>query len=149
MVMKVEKGNILLDDEIVVLDNVTLIDVVKQGSPFDRPKFCLNIVYVDGSSRTIEASSAQSQMRLFYTLSRLGDKIIKEGNRNFGNIGIALINMDYVEGVKYNVDTERIIIDLPNNQNSTFRATPAQAKRVLTRAEDAYRYYNYINEQQQ
>ena len=146
--MKVEKGNILLDDEIVVLDNVTLIDVVKQGSPFDKPKFCLNIVYIDGSSRAVEASSTQSKMRLFDMLTKLGDKIIKEGNRSFGNIGIALINMDYVDGVTYNVDTGLIIIDLPNNQSSTFEATRDQAKRVLTRAEDAYRYYNYINEQQ-
>ena len=145
--MKVEKNNIVLDDEIIALDNVTLIDVVKQGSPFDKPKFCLNVVYIDGSRRTIEASSAQSQMRLFYTLSRLGDKIIKEGNQSFGNIGIALINMDYVDGITYNVDTGLITIDLPNNQSSTFEATRAQAKRVLTRAEDAYRYYNYVNEQ--
>ncbi len=146
--MKVEKGNILLDDEVIALDNVTLIDVVKQGSPFDKSKFCLNVVYIDGSSRTIEASSAQSKMRLFDMLTKLGDKIIKEGNQSFGNIGIALINMDYVDGVTYNVDTGLIIIDLPNNQSSTFEATRAQAKRVLTRAEDAYRYYNYINEQQ-
>ena len=146
--MKVEKNNIVLDDEFIALDNVTLIDVVKQGSPFDKPKFCLNVGYVDGTNRTIDMYSYQSRIRLFDMLSKLGDKIIKEGNKNFGNIGIALINMDYVDGVTYNVDTGLITIDLPNNQSSTFEATRAQAKRVLTRAEDAYRYYNHINEQQ-
>ena len=146
--MKVEKGNIVLDDEIISLDNITLIDVVRQGSPFDKPVFCLNVGYVDGSNRSIDASAHNSKIMLFHMLSKLGDKIIKEGNRNFGNIGIALINMDYVDSITYNVDTGLITIDLPNNQSSTFEATRAQAKRVLTRAEDVYRYYNHINEQQ-
>ena len=146
--MIVEKNNMILDDEIVALDNVTLIDVVKQGSPFDAPQFCLNIGYVDGSSRTIDMSSSKSKMRAFHTLSKLGDEIIKKGNHNFGNLGFAVINMDYVEGVKYNISTQIVTVELPNKQNATFEASPMQAKRILTRAEDAYRYYNHIDEQQ-
>ena len=146
--MKVEKNNIILDDEIVALDNVTLIDVVKQGSPFDVPQFCLNVGFVDGSSRTMDMTSSQSRMRVFHSLSNLGDEIVKKGNYNFGNIGIALINMDYVLGVTYNVATQLITIKLSDDQSATFKASPIQAKRILTRAEDAYRYYNHINEQQ-
>ena len=146
--MKVEDGNILLDDEIVVLDNVMMIDVAQVGSHFDKPKFALSIVYNDCTSRTIAMTVDNSKSKLFRQLNNLGKQIVNEGNDNYANLGFALINMEYINSVKYDkVDEKIIILSFVRHVNS-FRATPAQSKRTLSKVEDAYDKYNQSRVQQ-
>ena len=146
--MKVENGNILLDDEIVILDNVVMIDVVQVGSHFDKPKFALSIIYKDGTNRTIAMTVDNSKSKLFRQLNKLGKQIINEGNDNYANLGFSLINMEYINSVKYDKVDEKIIILSFGRHVNSFRATHAQAKRTLSKVEDAYDKYNQSRVQQ-
>lgn len=146
--MKVENEYILLDDEIVVLDNVAMIDVAQVGSPFDKPTFALSVVYKDGTSRTIATTVDESKLKLFRQLNKLGKQIIKEGNDNYANLGFALINMDKVNRIEYDVEDKKIIVLSSNTRINTIKTTTSQAKRVLAKMEDAYNRYNQSRVQQ-
>ena len=146
--MKVENEYILLDDEIVDLDNVAMIDVAQVGSHFDKPKFAVSIVYKDATSRTIAATVDSNKSKLFRQLNKLGKDIVNEGNDNFANIGLALININYINSVKYDAKDEKIIVLSFGSHINSFWATPAQAKRVLSRVEDAYNKHNQSRVQQ-
>ena len=140
--MKVEDGNILLDDEIVVLDNVAIIDVAQVGSPFDKPTFALSVVYPNGIGRTIATTDDKSKLKLFRQLNKLGKEIIDNGNDNYANLGFALINMDKVNRIEYDVEDKKIIVLSYNRRINTIKTTTSQAKRVLAKMEDAYNRYN-------
>ena len=140
--MKVENGNILIDDEMVDLDNVVMIDVAQVGSHFDKPKFALSIIYSDATSKTVAESVDKSKLKLFGQLNKIGKMIINRGNDNFVNLGFALINMDLVNTVKYNAKDEKIIVLSLGRHINSFRATPTQAKRTLVKVENAYNKYN-------
>ena len=140
--MKVENGNIILDDEIVILDNVAMIDVAQVGSPFDKPMFALSVVYNDGIGRTIATTVDKSKLKLFKQLNKLGKEIINNGNDNYANLGFALINMDKVNRIEYDVEDKKIIVLSSDRCINTFKTTTSQAKRVLAKMEDEYDRYN-------
>ena len=140
--MKVENGSIIFDDEIVILDNVAMINVTQVGSHFDKPKFSLSIVYDDCTSRTIGVTVDNSKSKLFRQLNKLGKEIIDNGNENYANLGFALINMDKVNRIEYDVEDKKIIVLSSDRCINTFKTTTSQAKRVLAKMEDAYNRYN-------
>ncbi len=146
--MKVENGNIIFDDEIVILDNVAMIDVAQVGSPFDKPEFALSIVYPDGIGRAIATTDDKSKLKLFRQLNKLGKEIIDNGNDNYANLGFALINMDKVNRIEYDVEDKKIIVLSSNRRINTIKTTTSQAKRVLAKMEDAYNRYNQSRVQQ-
>ena len=146
--MKVENGNILLDDEIVDLDNVAMIDVAQVGSHFDEPKFALSVVYRDATSRTVAITVDNNKSKVFRQLNKLGKQIINEGNDNFADIGLALINLDYINHVEWEVEDGKINVLSYNKHINSFRATSIQAKRILAKLKVAYDKYNQSRVQQ-
>lgn len=146
--MKVENGNILLDDEIVILDDVAMINVAQVGSPFDKPTFALSIVYPDGIGRTIATTDDKSKLKLFRQLNKLGKEIIKEGNDNFANLGIALINMHYIDHIEYYDDYTWVEFYSRGQHVNAFNGTTNQLKRVSAKAEVAFEEHYHSRVQQ-
>ncbi len=146
--MKVENGNIVFENEIINLDDVAMIDVCQVGSHFDKPKFALSVVYKDATSRTIATSVDTNKVKLFRQLNKLGKEIVNNGNDNYANIGFALININYINSVKYDAKDEKIIVLSFGNHINSFWATPTQAKRTLSKVEDAYNKHNQSRVQQ-
>ncbi len=146
--MKVENRHILLDDEVVTLDNVTMIDVAQVGSHFDNPQFCLNVVYTDGTNREIEIIKDKTRLRVFKQLNTLDKAITNNGNDNFVNIGFALINIDNVKSIKYIKNTGKIEITSLTGYVNSFKVATNQAEHALTKFESAYNKYNQSQLQQ-
>lgn len=135
--MKVEKEMIVLDDEVVDLNNVTIIDIVKTG--FESSQFCLNIGYVGGTNRTIDVSVSNDRFKVLKRLNMLSEEI-QFVNDNFANIGFALLNMDNIDSVDYNQDKGTIEV-ISKGFISSFKASKNQAERTITRYYDAYDQY--------
>ncbi len=146
--MKVENGNILIDDEIIDLDKVAMIDVAQEGSPFDKPTFALSVVYPDGTSRTIATTVDESKLKLFRQLNKLGKQIIKEGNDKFANLGITLINMHYIDHIEYYDDYTWVEFYSRGQQVNAFKGTTSQLKRVSAKASAAFEEYYHSRVQQ-
>ena len=146
--MKVENGNILIDDEIINLDKVAMIDVAQVGSHFDKPMFALSFVRDNGIGEIIASTDNKSKLKLFRQLNKLGNEIIDNGNDNYANFGFALINMDYINRIEYDVEDKKIIVLSSNRRINTIKTTTSQAKRALAKMEEAYNRYNQSRIQQ-
>lgn len=140
--MKVEKENILLDDEIVALDDVALIKVVKREFDSATPEYCLNIGLINGEDILIDVLGDKNKVIQFSRLRKLGWEIIRNGNKNFADLGFAIVNMDYVNNVGYDSNCEMVFIKYDESERvDGFKANLEQAKRVLAKVD--YEYFRY------
>lgn len=138
--MKVENGNIILDDEIIDLTKVMNIGLTGWGSPFETPKHCISFEYADGGNTTVDATVSTSKLKLFTMLNKIFKEMVKTGNDNFVNLGFVLVNMDFVDSVVYNKDNRSIVIT--SNECRHEYAVPAvQAKLIIDKYNKAYQQY--------